>query len=147
MGSETPTAFFNKTYEEALALMVEAKEYIEWHEKDDGGLLLDLDRLRLSREAMRVTARLTQIMAWLFAQRAVFVGELTLAEAAREPYTLSGQEVCAPDDPGHILAAGRLLGHVSLDTTNRHYNQSRMISAVDALHEVIENLRQKWQGP
>ena len=102
MGSETPTAFFNKTYEEALALMVEAKEYLEWREKDDGGLLLDLDRLRLSREAMRVTARLTQIMAWLFAQRAVFVGELTLAEAAREPYTLSGQEVCAPDDPGHV---------------------------------------------
>ena len=53
----------------------------------------------------------------------------------------------ATDDPGHILAAGRLLGHVSLDTTNRHYNQSRMISAVDALHEVIENLRQKWPGP
>ena len=102
MGSETPTAFFNKTYEEALALMVEAKEYIEWHEKDDGGLLLDLDRLRLSREVMRVTARLTQIMAWLFAQKAVFVGELTLAEAAREPYTLSGQDVCAPDDPDHV---------------------------------------------
>ncbi len=105
MGSETPTAFFNKTYEEALALMVEAKEYIEWHEKADGGLLLDLDRMRLSREAMRVTARLTQIMAWLFAQKAVFVGELTLAEAAREPYTLSGQEVCAPDDPDHGLPA------------------------------------------
>ncbi len=59
MGSETPTAFFNKTYEEALALMVETKDYIEWHERDDGGLLPDLDRLRLSREAMRVTARLT----------------------------------------------------------------------------------------
>ena len=62
MGSETPTAFFNKTYEEALALMVEAKEYLEGHENDGGRLLLDLDRLRLSREAMRVTARLTQIM-------------------------------------------------------------------------------------
>ena len=102
MGSETPTAFFNKTYEEALALMVEAMQYLEWHENEDGGLLLDLDRLRLSREAMRVTARLTQIMAWLFAQKAVFAGELTLAEAAREPYTLSGQEVCAPDDSAHV---------------------------------------------
>lgn len=100
MGSVTSTAFFNKTYEEALALMVEAKEYLEWHERDDGGLLVDLDRMRLSREAMRVTARLTQIMAWLFAQRAVFFGDLTRAEAAREPYTLSGQEVCLPDDTG-----------------------------------------------
>ena len=53
----------------------------------------------------------------------------------------------ATDDPGHILAAGRLLGHASLDTTNRHYNQSQMISAVDALHEVIEKLRQKEPEP
>ena len=51
----------------------------------------------------------------------------------------------ATDDPGHILAAGRLLGHASLDTTNRHYNQSQMISAVGTLHEVIENLR--WEEP
>ena len=129
MGSETPTAFFNKTYEEALALMVEAKEYIEWHEKDDGGLLLDLDRMRLSREAMRVTARLTQIMAWLFAPRAVFVGELTLAEAAREPYTLSGQEVCAPDDPGHVHG----LPEKMVDLLDRSHRLYVRVSRLDQL--------------
>ena len=129
MGSETPTAFFNKTYEEALALMVEAKEYIEWHEKADGGLLLDLDRLRLSREAMRVTARLTQIMAWLFAQKAVFVGELTLAEAACEPYTLSGQEVCVPDDSDH----GRGLPAKMVDLLDRSYRLYIRVSRLDQL--------------
>ncbi|MCH7487516.1 MAG: glutathione S-transferase family protein, partial [Proteobacteria bacterium] len=45
------------------------------------------------------------------------------------------------------FAIARILGHASLDTTNRHYNQSQMISAVDALHEVIEKLRKKWPGP
>ena len=129
MGSETPTAFFNKTYEEALALMVETKEYIEWHEKDDGGLLLDLDRLRLSREAMRVTARLTQIMAWLFAQKAVFVGELTLAEAAAEPYTLSGQEVCAPDDADHR----RGLPAKMVDLLDRSHHLYVRVSRLDQL--------------
>ncbi len=129
MGSETPTAFFNKTYEEALALMVETKEYIEWHQKDDGGLLLDLDRLRLSREAMRVTARLTQIMAWLFAQKAVFVGELTLAEAAREPYTLSVQEVCVPDDSDH----GRGLPAKMVDLLDRSYRLYVRVSRLDQL--------------
>ncbi len=129
MGSETPTAFFNKTYEEALALMVEAKEYLEWHEKDDGGLLLDLDRLRLSREAMRVTARLTQIMAWLFVQKAVFAGDLTLAEAAREPYTLSGQEVCAPDDANH----GRGLPAKMVDLLDRSHRLYVRVSRLDQL--------------
>jgi len=129
MGSETPTAFFNKTYEEALALMVEAKEYLEWHEKDDGGLLLDLDRLRLSREAMRVTARLTQIMAWLFAQKAVFAGELTLAEAAREPYTLSGQEVCVPDGPDD----GSGLPAKMVDLLDRSHRLYVRVSRLDRL--------------
>ncbi len=129
MESESPTAFFNKTYEEALALMVEAKEYIEWHENDDGGLLLDLDRLRLSREAMRVTARLTEIMAWLFAQKAVFVGELTLAEAAREPYTLSGQEECAPGDPDH----GRGLPAKMIDLLDRSHRLYVRVSRLDQL--------------
>ncbi len=129
MGSETPTAFFNKTYEEALALMVEAKEYLEWHERDDGGLLLDLDRLRLSREAMRVTARLTEIMAWLFVQKAVVVGELTRAEAAREPYTLSGQEVCAPDDPDH----GHGLPAKMVDLLDRSHRLYVRVSRLDQL--------------
>ena len=129
MGSETPTAFFNKTYEEALALMVEAKEYLEGRENDDGGLLLDLDRLRLSREAMRVTARLTQIMAWLFAQKAVFAGELTLAEAAREPYTLSGQEVCVPDGPDD----GSGLPAKMVDLLDRSHRLYVRVSRLDRL--------------
>ena len=129
MGSETPTAFFNKTYEEALALMVETKVYIERHEKDDGGLLLDLDRMRLSREAMRVTARLTQIMAWLFAQKAVFVGELTLAEAAREPYTLSVREVYEPDDSDH----GRGLPAKMVDLLDRSHRLYVRVSRLDQL--------------
>jgi len=51
----------------------------------------------------------------------------------------------ATEDPEHILAIARILGHASLDTTNRHYNHSQMISAVGALHEVIEKLR--WMEP
>jgi regulator of CtrA degradation len=129
MGSETPTAFFNKTYDEALALMVEAKDYIEWHERDDGGMLLDLDRLRLSRETMRVTSRLTQIMAWLFAQKAVVVGELSRAEAAAEPYTLSGHDVCAPGDPAH----GRGLPAKMVDLLDRSHHLYVRVSRLDQL--------------
>jgi site-specific recombinase XerD len=47
----------------------------------------------------------------------------------------------ATDDPEHILAAARILGHASLQTTNRHYNQSQMTAAGDILHEVLADLR------
>ena len=47
----------------------------------------------------------------------------------------------ATEDPEHILAIARILGHASLNTTNQHYNQSQMISAVGAFHDVIAKLR------
>jgi integrase/recombinase XerD len=47
----------------------------------------------------------------------------------------------ATDDPEHILAAARILGHASLQTTNRHYNQSQMTAAGNILHEAIADLR------
>jgi integrase/recombinase XerD len=47
----------------------------------------------------------------------------------------------ATDDPEHILAAARILGHASLQTTNRHYNQSQMTAAGNILHEVLADLR------
>jgi len=40
-------------------------------------------------------------------------------------------------DPEHMLAASRALGHGSLETTNRHYNQAKMLEASKAFEEVI----------
>jgi regulator of CtrA degradation len=42
---------------------------------------------------MRVTARLSHIMAWLLAQKAVQAGEIT-ARAAAETYRLSEDDIC-----------------------------------------------------
>ncbi len=92
-GSE-PTAFFGKTYEEAKGLLVEARNYIAYLEPADRGVLEPLDRLYLSRETMRMTARLTQIMAWLLAQRAVLAGEITSEEAIADARPLADLDVC-----------------------------------------------------
>ena len=43
---------------------------------------------------MRVTSRLTQVMAWLMMQRAVQEGEITADEAVSEANRLSGYDVC-----------------------------------------------------
>jgi regulator of CtrA degradation len=89
-----PTAFFGKTYSEAVGLLVEARNYLAYREPVDRARLLPVDRLRLCRETTRLTARLTQIMAWLIAQRAVHAGEMSQAAALGDQGALAELAVC-----------------------------------------------------
>ncbi|CAA7625584.1 DUF1465 family protein [Magnetospirillum sp. UT-4] len=86
--------YFRRTYDETLTLMVEARNYLAFVERRESERRGGLERLRLSCEAMRVTSRLTQVMAWLLMQRAVHEGEIGSDEALAEPNRLSGIEVC-----------------------------------------------------
>lgn len=92
-----PTAFFGKTYSEAMSLLVEARNYLAYREPVDRARLLPVERLRLCRETMRLTARLTQIMAWLMAQRAVHAGEISQQAALSDHEALAEVEVCMDD--------------------------------------------------
>lgn len=47
----------------------------------------------------------------------------------------------ATRDPEHILIAARILGHASIQTTMRNYDQSRMIAAADVFHEALDDLK------
>jgi regulator of CtrA degradation len=94
-GVETqPTAFFSKTYDEALRLVEDARGYLASLEPIDRRGLGPPERLRLCAETMRMTARLTQIMAWLLVQRAVHEGELTRTDALSQQEMLAGVRVC-----------------------------------------------------
>ncbi len=96
---DTPT-FFNGTYDETMALLVEARNYIAYHEAVDHRSLPPRVRLQISYESMRVTSRLTQVMAWLLAQKAVHAGEITREQAASDDFALSGGDVCTdPSGP------------------------------------------------
>lgn len=93
-------AFFNRTYDETMALLVEARNYVAYHEAVGQRNLPPEIRLQVSYETLRVTSRLTQVMAWLLAQKAVHAGELTMAQLASEEYALSGGEICSdPSGP------------------------------------------------
>jgi regulator of CtrA degradation len=94
--SETaaPVAFFDRTYAEALALTRAARDYIATQAPSDKAALDPDTRLVASCEEMRVTARLTQVMAWLMTQRAVHDGDLTREDAATEAYRLGARETC-----------------------------------------------------
>ena len=95
-----PTAYFHRTYDETMALLIEARNYAAYHNEIDQRTMTATDRLHACYEALRVTSRLTQVMAWLLAQKAVHAGELTLEESAGDEYALSGGLVCSdPSGP------------------------------------------------
>ena len=77
----THTFFFNGPYDETMALLIEARNYIAYHDAAEHRKLPPQVRLQISYESMRVTSRLTQVMAWLLAQKAVHAGEMTKAQA------------------------------------------------------------------
>ncbi len=114
------TAFFGRTYDEAMGLLVEARNYVIADDMRHPEEIKPSDRLILCCETMRLTARLTHVMAWLLAQKAVHAGEITLAEAAAEPFSLGGSTTCLDEHPGVAsLGDDWLLG--LLDRSKRLY--------------------------
>jgi len=85
---------FTRTYDETLDMIVEARNYMTHVEPRQRPRASGVGELRLSCEALRVTSRLTQVMAWLMLQRAVQCGEITIQEACQECHRLSGRDVC-----------------------------------------------------
>ena len=87
-------AVFTHTYDETLEMIVEARNYMAYIRPREEKFEKGLPDLYFSCEALRVTSRLTQVMAWLMMQRAVQDGEISLAEALRDPNRLSGIDIC-----------------------------------------------------
>ena|ERR1700761_368305 len=88
-------ALFTRTYDETLDLIVEARNYMVYNRPAGRRTRIAAnENLRFSCEALRVTSRLTQVMAWLMLQRAVQDGEISAREACDEKNRLSGQSVC-----------------------------------------------------
>lgn len=127
-----PRAFLKKTYDEAFALLLEARNYFAFRQAED---VSDLDadsRLLVSQETMRITCRLTQVMAWLFCQRAVENGEKPAAWALAEEYALGAEGVCLEDrwvDDSRLPPAIRGLSARSLGLYVRVGRLDRMLRA------------------
>lgn len=94
----------HKTLDETLALLVQARDYMSYAVPAAKPDLLPAERLRVSCEAMRVTARLSHVMAWLLAQKAVQAGEISPVAAAAA-YRLSEDDLCLLEESAESLAA------------------------------------------
>ena len=85
---------FTRNYDEAVDLMVEAKNYMAYVDPAERRRVDPSTGLRISCEALRVTSRLTQVIAWLMVQRAVQAGEITVGDALDDQNRLSAEDVC-----------------------------------------------------
>ena len=94
------TAFFEKTYREALSLVEEACDYLEGPVKQERTGLDVNQSLHLTGATMRLTARLTQLMAWMYVQRAVHVGEIDRLAAITSEHRLGPRRICLDDKVG-----------------------------------------------
>ena len=75
-------------------LLVEARNYVENHVPAFRYSQDPPDRVAMTTETMRLTSRLTQVMAWLMAQRAMQLGEIAEAEFVEDKYRLEAHDVC-----------------------------------------------------
>jgi regulator of CtrA degradation len=94
----TGSAFFDKTYNDALALTAEAYAYLCESDNDNIGTQSLSEDLRLRGEAFRLTTRLMQVVGWLLTQRAIHAGDLSASEVANDAqHRLGATRVCRDD--------------------------------------------------
>jgi regulator of CtrA degradation len=94
------TTLLDRTFDEGVALTIEARNYIAYHEQSDRREL-DLPHcLQVGYQHTRVSARLIQVMTWLLAMKALLSGEISPEQFASPQYVLPDSEECdAPTGP------------------------------------------------
>jgi regulator of CtrA degradation len=84
----------DRTFDEGVALTVEARNYIAYHEQSDRREF-DLPHcLQVGYQHTRVSARLIQVMTWLLAMKALLSGEISPEQFGSPQYVLAGGEEC-----------------------------------------------------
>ena len=75
-------------------MTVEARDYVAEGLAADRETVAFGDRSLFDCEALCLTTRLSQVMAWLLVQRAVHAGEIGIGELQDDSHRLDGREVC-----------------------------------------------------
>ncbi|MEX0807544.1 MAG: DUF1465 family protein [Dongiaceae bacterium] len=120
-----------RTREEALALLDEVRRYLEHCRKGSETPMPAALRLVAACETMRLTARLTQIVAWLTVRRAAQEGGL-VRDSEAAALRLGARDVCGAATPSPLVLTAAL--HDLLDRSSRLYQ--RVARLDDMLGEV-----------
>ena len=87
---ETFSAVVDKTFEDTLDLLVEARNYAAFSRSARDDRRTPMEGLAVAGSHLRVTSRLAGVMAWLLYRKAVGAGEIDAAETLRTLPRLDG---------------------------------------------------------
>jgi len=91
------TTLLDRTFDEGVALTLEVRNYIAFHEQADRREY-DLSKcLHVGYQHTRVSARLIQVMTWLLAMKALLAGEISPEQFAAPQYALNTADVSDED--------------------------------------------------
>lgn len=128
---ELEVPFVERIYEEAKALLIEARDYMQTLAPAERATMTPLENLQSISEGLRLTTRLTEVMAWSMTRKALQSGEITREEAAQPSRRLGGQSICLEElTEGPFEPPPRLVSLLrrSLSLYQRTYRLDRLIA-------------------
>lgn len=90
-----PESLLDKTFAEGIALTVEARNYIAFHEQADRRTLDLPGCLHVGYQHTRVSARLIQVMTWLLAMKAYLSDEISREQFVSPQFALTNSAECS----------------------------------------------------
>lgn len=118
--------FLPRMYDEALMLLAESHQYFEHQGSLQQRLMGERRRAMYISEMSRITLRLSCVMAWILARRAVLDGSLS-HDAANENHRLDCRDVCMHQ---HIEAES-MLPDTMTDILDRTYELYVRVARLD----------------
>ena len=85
--------FMPRLYDETMHLLVQARNYFNIYSQDDQQQLNILQRSEYSLVMSRITLRLSTVMSWILARRALHAGQITQEELDAH-FRLAFQDEC-----------------------------------------------------
>ena len=91
------TTLLDRTFDEGMALTMEVRNYIAYHEQADKKRFDLPTCLHFGYHHTRISARLIQIMTWLLAMKALLSGEIAPEQFTSPQYAIIDSEECMSD--------------------------------------------------
>lgn len=113
-----------KTHRDALALAVSAQAFIADGRAADG--LSSTAQTVYAAETLRMTSRITHVVAWTLNRKALDAGEIDAEAAATDERRLGGAEVCLAAPAGDIRILPEPL-RALLEDSRRLYERARRL--------------------
>lgn len=94
ISNQLSVALYESSYQQTLRLLLKSERFLKAHSNLPKNQKDSFQDLRINCEMTRITARLTQVMAWLLAQKACLAGEMDQEEACGDGFVVKSDPFC-----------------------------------------------------